>query len=76
MRISEILVQIDHEIAQFQQAHTLLGGGSRVDPQKAVATHAAKKPAREKRNLTPEGRKHIAEAVKRYWAEQMKSPAK
>jgi hypothetical protein len=75
--VSEILTQIDREIAQLQQARVLLGGGAAPAPKKAVAEVAAKKPAKKKRNLTPEGRKRIAEAVKRRWAEQKKaSPAK
>jgi hypothetical protein len=75
--VSEILTQIDREIAQLQQARSLLGGGAAPAPKKAAAALAAKKPAKKKRNLTPEGRKRIAEAVKRRWAEQKKaSPAK
>ncbi|MDR3726066.1 MAG: hypothetical protein P4K86_03390 [Terracidiphilus sp.] len=77
MGVSEILSQIDREIAQLQQARALLGGGVAPAPKKAAAAPAAKKPAKKKRNLTPEGRKRIAEAVKRRWAEQKKaSPAK
>jgi hypothetical protein len=74
MGVSEILSQIDREIAQLQQARALLGGGAVPAPKKAAAaTSAAKKPAKKKRNLTPEGRKRIAEAVKRRWAEQKKA---
>jgi len=76
MGVSEILAQIDHEIAQLQRARTLLGGGSSVAPKKATAAPAAQKTSRKKRNLTPEGRKRIAEAVRRRWAEQKKSAAK
>jgi hypothetical protein len=43
---------------------------------KAAAVPAARKPVKKKRNLTPEGRKRIAEAVKRRWAEQKKSASK
>jgi hypothetical protein len=71
--VSEILAQIDREIAQLQQARTLLAGGPAAAPKKAVAAPAAKKTAKKKRNLTPEGRKRIAEAVKRRWAEQKKA---
>jgi hypothetical protein len=77
--VSEILVEIDHEIAQLQQARTILAGGvPAAAPKKAVAAAAAMKPARKgkkKRRLTPEGRKRIAEAVKRRWAEQKKAAA-
>jgi hypothetical protein len=45
-------------------------------PKKAVgAAFVAAKPAkrRKKRNLTPEGRQRIAEAVKKRWAAQKKA---
>ena len=76
MGVSEILAQIDREIAQLQEARALLGGGSGAGRRKSVAAPAAKKSAKKKRNLTPEGRKRIAEAVKRRWAEQKKAAAK
>jgi len=43
-----------------------------VAPKKAVATAPAVKKAakKKKRNLSPEGRKRIAEAVKKRWAAQ------
>ena len=74
MGVSEILAQIDHEIAQLQQARALLGGAGATKTKKPV-TSAAKKVVKKKRNLTPEGRKRIAEAVKRRWAEQKKAAA-
>lgn len=74
MGVSEILAQIDREIAQLQRARALLGGGAPVAAKKAAAP-AAKKVVKKKRNLTPEGRKRIAEAVKRRWAEQKKASA-
>jgi hypothetical protein len=72
MGVSEILAQIDKEIAQLQQARALLGGKGVPPAKKAVAARAPKKTTK-KRNLTPEGRKRIAEAVKRRWAEQKKA---
>ena len=72
MGISEILAQIDKEIAQLQKARTLLDGKVAPRAKKAAAAPASKKTG-EKRNLTPEGRKRIAEAVKRRWAEQKKA---
>ena len=69
MGIAEIITQLDREIALLQQARGLLTG-------KAVALSAAKQGVKKKRNLTPEGRKRIAEAVKRRWAEQKKAAAK
>lgn len=74
MGVSEILAQIDREIAQLQQARALLAGSAVSAPRKAAST-AARKAAKKKRNLTPEGRKRIAEAVKRRWAEQKKEAA-
>jgi hypothetical protein len=77
--VSEILVEIDHEIAQLQQARALLAGGvPAAAPRKAAIAAAPMKPAKKgkkKRHLTPEGRKRIAEAVKRRWAEQRKAAA-
>lgn len=79
MGVSEILAQINREIAQLQQARSLLGGKAAPAAKKAEAAPAANKPAKKrkkKRNLTPEGRKRIAEAVKRRWAAQKKQAAK
>ena len=76
MGVSEILAHIDREIAQLQQARALLGGGSAAAPKKAATAPAAKKTGKKKRNLTPEGRERIAEAVKRRWAEQKKAAGK
>jgi hypothetical protein len=72
MGVSEILAQIDKEIAQLQQARALLSGKVAPPAKKAATVRAPKKTAK-KRNLTPEGRKRIAEAVKRRWAEQKKA---
>ena len=47
-----------------------------TDEQKCEAIlQAEKKTGKKKRNLTPEGRRRIAEAVKRRWAEQRKKAA-
>ncbi|MFZ0743483.1 MAG: hypothetical protein WAM85_03710 [Terracidiphilus sp.] len=74
MGVSEILAQIDSEISQLKQARALLAGGAVTKSRKAAAP-AAKRVVKKKRNLTPEGRKRIAEAVKRRWAEQKKAAA-
>lgn len=75
MGVSEILAQIDREIAQLEQARTLLGGGAA--PRKRGPGRPPKKAgAKKKRNLSPEGRRRIAEAVKRRWAEQKKAAGK
>jgi len=76
--VSEILVQIDHEIAQLAQARALLEGFAAKSKKVAAAPVAKKavKKGKKKRNLSPEGRKRIAEAVKRRWAEQKKAAGK
>jgi hypothetical protein len=73
--VSEILMQIDREIAQLRHARALLAGKAAPAAKKAKAAPAARKPGRKKRNLSPEGRKRIADAVKRRWAEQKKAAA-
>jgi hypothetical protein len=85
MALSDILASIDREIAQLQQARALLSGAAPVvakkkagRPRKVDVKPAAAiiKPAKKaKRNLSPEGRKRIAEAVKRRWAAQKKATA-
>jgi hypothetical protein len=71
--VSEILAQIDREIAQLQQARALLNGSAKSGRKSAFG---AKPFAHKKRRLTPEGRRRIAEAVKRRWAEQKKAASK
>jgi hypothetical protein len=60
--LHEILTQIDREISQLKQARAMLEGGP-------VSSSTTPK----KRNLTPEGRRRIAEAVKRRWALEKKT---
>jgi hypothetical protein len=87
MAISDILATLDREIANLQQARALLSGGAASAgkkkagrPRKAVAGSKAAavtvKPAKKKRNLSPEGRKRIAEAVKKRWAERREAAGK
>jgi hypothetical protein len=75
MALKNILAQIDAEIARLQQARALLGGtgvqkARRGRPRLSEAVSLPPKPAKKKRNLSPEGRARIAEAVKRRWAKQ------
>ena len=73
MGVAEILVQIDRELAQLQRARTLL---SQLSGKKAAGTNKTAATTT-RRRLSPEGRKRIAEAVKKRWAQQRKkSPAK
>jgi len=73
--VAEILSQIDREIAQLQHARALLAGNS-ISTKKAAAPVVKKAGRKKKRNLTPEGRKRIAEAVKRRWAKQKAAASK
>ena len=90
--MNDVIAQIDAEIARLQQAKTLLGGvaaaavksgrgrpkGSKNAAKAATSTAAApaKTAATGKRKLSPEGRKAIADAMKRRWAERRKQAAK
>jgi len=80
MGVAEILASIDREIALLQQARTLLAGTAAAAPKKKsgrprkeVVPVVVKTAKKKKRNLTPEGRKRIAEAVKRRWETQRKA---
>jgi len=82
MQLSKILAEIDIEIARLEQARTLLAGESspvlkktRKAKTAAVGAEAPVK-RKKKRNLSPEGRKRIAEAVRRRWELQKKAAAK
>ena len=88
MDIRKIVAEIDAEIASLQQARAALveldGSDTGSKPRRGrpkgsansakAATDA--KPAKRKRNLSPEGRKRIAEAMKRRWAERRKEAPK
>lgn len=76
MQVSQILIELDNEIARLQQARDLLAGGSAKTAKRgrpAGAKKAATAPKR--RRLSPEGRRKIAEAMKRRWAERRKEIA-
>jgi hypothetical protein len=89
MGVSEILASVDREIALLKQVRALLSGSAAAAPKKAdrrkktvaVVTPAAQIPAkkitkkRKKRHLSPEGRRRIAEAVRRRWEAQRKAAA-
>lgn len=90
MDIRKIVAEIDAKIASLQQARAVLveldesavmGKPRRGRPRgstnaaKTAAVKAAKPVAR-KRNLSPEGRKRIADAMKRRWAERRKTMKK
>ena len=84
MAIKDVLASLDAEIATLKEARQLLTTDSTgsAAPRKAgrprkaenalltALTTTAK--TKKKRNLSPEGRARIAEAVKRRWAAQKK----
>jgi len=91
LAMQDVIAQIDAEIAKLQQAKALLSGttataavkksgrgrpkGSK-NAKKSVTTAPAKTATKAKRKLSPEGRKAIADAMKRRWAERRKQAAK
>ena len=78
MAIHSILAELNKEIAKLEEVRTLLSGepAAKRKPGRPSGTTNKEKPATKKRNLTPEGRKRIAEAVKKRWAKQKKAAAK
>ncbi|MCU1321371.1 MAG: hypothetical protein JWM43_1020 [Acidobacteriaceae bacterium] len=85
MEVSNIIAQIDNQIAKLQQARALLAGtqatvsvgvgrGRPKGSKNVKAVVATKKTAA--RKLSPEGRKRIADAMKKRWAERRKQSAK
>ena len=85
MEVSRIIAEIDAQISKLQQARALLAGttapaarSGRGRPKGSKKTAAAAAPAAptRKRKLSPEGRKRIADAMKKRWAERRKQAAK
>ncbi len=84
MEVSGIIAQIDAQISKLQQARALLAGtqtasvGRRGRPKGSKNATAAVVPAKKaaKRKLSPEGRKRIADAMKKRWADRRKQVAK
>lgn len=83
MDVSRILSDIDAEIARLQQARsalTAIAGSGTVAPRRGRPKGSVNKKTTtttgRKRNLSPEGRKRIAEAMKRRWAERRSTSSK
>jgi hypothetical protein len=90
MDVRKIVAEIDAKIASLQKARAVLmdldDSAVVAKPQRGRpkgSTNAAKaatvktaKPKARKRNLSPEGRKRIADAMKRRWAERRKAVKK
>jgi hypothetical protein len=79
MGLAGILSELDTEIAKLKQARALLTDGMKrgLGRPKTVEVAAVGTSSKRKPNkITPEGRKRIAEAVKRRWAAQKKAVGK
>lgn len=78
MEVSSIIAEIDSQILKLQQARALLAGAAKPvrsgpgRPKGSVNASTTKR----KRKLSPEGRKRIADAMKKRWAERRKQIAK
>lgn len=73
MEVSQILTELDKEIARLQEARTLLAGGPSKG--RGAGKKSASTPRTGRRRLSAEGRRRIAEAMKRRWAERKKQAA-
>ena len=80
MEVDRIIAEIDAQISKLQQARELLAGTtpkSGKGPGRPKGSKNAKQAtAPKKRKLSPEGRKRIADAMKKRWAERRKATAK
>lgn len=81
MDSNRVIQEIDAEISRLQQARALLSGEStRRGPgrPKVAATNSAAsgRATKRKRRLSPEGRKRIADAMRKRWAERKKQQSK
>jgi hypothetical protein len=88
--LSGIIADIDAEILKLQQARAVLSGITKTSPAgrgrpkgsknakvaTAAKTVAPTKSAAGKRKLSPEGRKRIADAMKKRWADRRKQTTK
>jgi hypothetical protein len=80
VEVSRILDEIDSQISKLQQARELLSGTTvkvkgRGRPKGSKNAKTAAKAAPRKRKISAEGRKRIAEAMKKRWAERRKLAA-
>ena len=73
MELSKILKLLDEEIGRLEQARSLLTDGNVIKRGRGRPKGSLGKPTKKKRNLSPEGRKRIAEAVRRRWVDQKKA---
>jgi hypothetical protein len=81
VEVSRIIAEIDAQISKLQQARALLAGTTAPAPRAGRGRPKGSKNAStattpRKRKLSPEGRKRIADAMKKRWAERRKQIAK
>jgi hypothetical protein len=85
VEVSRIIAEIDAQISKLQQARAVLAGTTHQSVSKSSGRPKGRKPAAQaaaataaprKRKLSPEGRKRIADAMKKRWAERRKQNAK
>ena len=77
MEVSRIIAEIDAQILKLQQARALLAGAAapvRSGPGRPKGS--TNKAGARRRNLSPEGRKRIADAMKKRWADRRKQASK
>jgi hypothetical protein len=72
VQVSKIVAELDQEIARLKEARALLSGVS--SPRRGLAKTKAAAPPR-KRTMSAEGRRRIAEAMTKRWAERRKQQA-
>jgi hypothetical protein len=79
VEVNRIIAEIDAQISKLQQARVLLAGAAtkpaRSGPGRPKGSVNASV-TRRKRKLSPEGRKRIADAMKKRWADRRKQNAK
>jgi hypothetical protein len=83
MEVSRIIAEIDAQISRLRQARELLAGTTATTGKRPGRPKGSKNSkaapsavAPRKRKLSAQGRKNIADAMKRRWAERRKLAAK
>jgi hypothetical protein len=82
MEVSAIIAGIDEQISKLTEARQILEGQAGTTAKvtagrgRPKGSTKAAAPAVTKRQLSPEGRKRIADAMKRRWADRRKAASK
>lgn len=74
MEVSKIVAELDKEIARLREARMLLAGNSSTSRSTKGQKKAAAK-QHKRGTMSAEGRRRIAEAMKKRWAERRKQQA-